>query len=961
LCAAPQTTHLKPDVFELGFALALKMNFLSTVGPPTLPSVLNRLRVFVPRSVSQLALLLAVLAVLVSLGWLGGGLTQRAGTIFLPHRSPAEWILYPSPPSAYSHLCAPLETIFKSDLVLREAPTHATLRVAAFRQYSLAINGVALDTSLHAAHNWKQPEFYEVSKDLRRGTNQIAVRVFTSNGPPALWLTLEAGGTSLFSGENWQASCAGATWRPARLAAEPPADPVGSPLHWTGRVGDCWRDAWPMLVIFSVLSGVAYWLCSRRQVEDKAPPAIFRRAEVLLLLGLAVLWTALFANDLRALPGRFGFDSNGHIDYVRYILERKSFPTRWEVWEGFQPPFYYLLCAGLAKVCSLSLNQESGIQALRWLGLPIGVAHIVLVWTSLRFLFGAQSKRGRWGLLLAAVLPALLCLSQYVSNEGLSACLMSASVCLTLRLLRKERITWQGCAGLGVCLGLAILTKATAVLLLPLVFGVLLWRWLEKRPAPFLRWAAYLGLALALCLPACAWHYTHFFGAPHVRWQDLGYTTCSYFVRFGRSLICPWFAGAHSFADGVYSTLWADGLLSGRSALQFGPPWNYSLMEAGCWLALAPSCAVILGGALALKNFIRQPTPEWFLILGLAFLALLALVQRCITSPNFANVKAFYALGALVPFCAFGAWGFETLAGWCGKAKPVLYVLAGVWAATSFTSFWILPSSSSSLTTRYNSLISAGHFTEAAELLREKLQNGPEDGQLRAQLAYALSRAGDWPQAAEQAQLAIRERPGDSSGHLTLATALASQRQMAEAIVESRRAVELAPGDSRASEQLASLYLSMGRLEEGIRAARDSLGMDPFNASLRCSLAKALAGSGQDPEAMSQLELAARMVPQQAEPEALLGLLLAKESRPAEAEVHFLSAIRLQTNNAGLRLELAKAFAAQSKFGDAATAAAAARDLALAAGQKELANAAQQLIGSCANRQGTTQPGPSVH
>jgi Flp pilus assembly protein TadD len=470
----------------------------------------------------------------------------------------------------------------------------------------------------------------------------------------------------------------------------------------------------------------------------------------------------------------------------------------------------------------------------------------------------------------------------------------------------------------------------------------------------FVQCAACLGLAMALCVPACAWHYTHFFGAPHVRWQDLGYSTCSYFVRFGRSLICPWFAGAQSFGDGVYSTLWADGLLSGRSALQFGPPWNYGLMQAGCWLALAPSCAVIVGGALALRKFIRQPTPEWCLILGLAFLALLALVQRCITSPTFSNVKAFYALGALVPFCAFGAWGMEALAGWCGKAKPVLYVLAGVWAATSFTSFWILPSSSSSLATRYNSLISAGHFADAAEVLREKLQNGPEDGQLRARTAYALSRAGDWPQAAEQAQLAIRERPDDASGHMTLATVLASQRHMAEAIVESRRAVELGPGDSRASEQLANLYFSMGRLKEAIQAARDGLGMDPFSASLRCLLARALAGDGEDPEAMSQLELAARMVPQQAEPEALLGLLLAKESRPAEAEVHFLSAIRLQTNNAGLRLELAKAFAAQSKFGEASTAAARARAMALAAGQKELANTAQKLAESCRGREDVT-------
>src|SRR5208337_4702682 len=252
-----------------------------------------------------------------------------------------------------------------------------------------------------------------------------------------------------------------------------------------------------------------------------------------------------------------------------------------------------------------------------------------------------------------------------------------------------------------------------------------------------------------------------------------------------------------------YSTLWADGLVSGRSALQFGPPWNYGLMAAGCWLALAPACAMIIGGILALKKFIRQPSAEWFLILGLAFLAPLALLLRSITNPSFANIKAFYVLGALAPMCAFGAWGLDELARWSGKGRPALWTLLGVWAATSFGSFWIVKASNSGLTARYNSLSAAGRFPEVVEMLQDRLKQGPEDGRLRADLAYGLSRMGDWTEATREAETAIREQPADDGGYLTLATALASQGHMSEAIAQSRRALQVAPGDSRASEQIA--------------------------------------------------------------------------------------------------------------------------------------------------------------
>ena len=46
-------------------------------------------------------------------------------------------------------------------------------------------------------------------------------------------------------------------------------------------------------------------------------------------------------------------------------------------------------------------------------------------------------------------------------------------------------------------------------------------------------------------------------------WQDPGYHTTPDYLRFGRSLMNPLFSGFAGFADGIYSTLWGDGLCGG--------------------------------------------------------------------------------------------------------------------------------------------------------------------------------------------------------------------------------------------------------------------------------------------------------------------------------------------------------------------------------------------------------------
>ncbi len=885
------------------------------------------------------ALLLVGLSAAGAAGWLWWSCVRRPDVYFLPRQAPAEWIIYPSGPKGIAHPRLEMSTIFRRSFTLDRAPPRAILSVAGLRQYAVSINGKEVPAPVRRGRNWKQPDQFEVSADLGAGENQIAVTVMNSNGPPILWLSLDTGAGQLNSDERWQASHGGAAWRPARLASKPKIALAGSLVEggeepWAGV-----RARWLTLLLFTVPSGAACWFLNRRsrlttdhgpratdRGLDLGPAGAFTR-ELLPVLVLAGLWVALFANNLGVLPSLVGFDVEPHIAYIRYIQEHHCLPRADEGWEMFQPPLYYLLGAALLGMFSLSVTQDGGVMALRVMGLVIGIAHFVLVWASLRLLFPGERAKPGWGLLLAAALPPMLYLSQYISNEALAATLVSACVYLTLRALKRGGLSWKLSAGLGLCLGAALLTKATALLVVPVVFGALLWKtWLT--PQSGISHSAFciprLALALGVSVIVCAWHYARLwarYGDPFIGvwdprlgflwWQDDGYRTTAFFLRFGTVLLHPWFSSFQSFGDGIYATLWGDGLFGGAADAVARPPWNYELMAPGYWLALVPTCGIVAGGILALAKFLRQPSPEWFLVLGLAFLATLALVRMSIVLPYQCHVKAFYGLCALVPLCAFGACGLDLLCPWSGKLRPVICILFGVWALNSFASFWVSRVSAATLSSRAQSLWKEKRGPEAIALVRAGVEREPGNIKLRSLLATLLAEKGELQEAGQQADTVVRAKPDDWRGHLVLAGALRRQKQTEAAIEHAKRAVELAPGDDRGYQQLADMLFRHERYEQAIDVAREGLVVGPLSPVLRFTLGAALVFRGETAEGIAQLQMASAIKPAWTEAHVLLGATLARQGKLEAATQHLQTAVRLEPNNADAHCRLAIAYSAQ--------------------------------------------------
>ena len=924
------------------------------------------------RKLVRLALCLVVagaLGAVAGLWWT----STRAAINFLPGMAPAEWIIYPVIPEVGAHPILELPTAFENSFVLGVVPHKALLRVAGFHRYTLTVNGASPKSPLRTGASWKQPDVFDVAGQLRPGTNRIEVTVFNSNGPPALWLSLSAGLLQVNSGKQWRASYAGAAWRDAVPASAPkPMTAVSSnyglPLSWTAL-----GMRWPTLLGFALLSAVGCWLLRKISLSPSTSSNLLLPAakekktawhrEFILVSVLAGSWLVLFANNLPMLPSLSGFDAQDHLDYVRYVQEHNSFPLASQGMEMFQPPLYYLLSAMWLKLLHLSVSAASGIAALRFMGLAIGITHLAIVHATLRLLFPGEQLKIAWGITLAACLPPMLYLSQYVTNEAFAAMLISACVWLTLRALKRERLTWKSCGGLGLCLGVALLAKSTALLVVPLVFGSLLWKCLQKRTTSPAQWAGHMGLILALCTLVGGWHYARLwihYGNPLIGnwdpglgfhwWQDDGYRTSAFYERFGDVLSHPWAGPSRSFGDGIYATLWGDGLLGSAMNFLSRPPWNYDLMAIGYWLALLPALAVLAGGILALSRFIRQPSAEWFLLLGFGCLVLWATVYMTLTAPNYCTVKAFYGLSALVPFCACGALSLDSLTRRSAMLRGPVCVVFGMWAINSYASYLVSRSSALAAIEHVRVLVREGQNGDAVSFLKQRLRFEPDSADLRFSLAFLLTTTGHADEGARLAETMVHDHPDDCRGHHVLALALVHQHQSDKAIAEIRQVIALAPGYDPEWERFTSLLIAPGNPDDTIDLTRQALAAAPFSPELRLALGSALMFKDQEAEASTQLRYACLLSPKSADRVAALAWKLATDPSPAVrngavavrlAEQACALTTHCQTNRISI---LAAAYAEAARYPEAIEIAEYARASAQASGNTREALVSQQMI-----------------
>jgi len=169
-------------------------------------------------------------------------------------------------------------------------------------------------------------------------------------------------------------------------------------------------------------------------------------------------------------------------DYDQAYLEKlkaERFPPELSIapvrYEGHQPPLYYLLMTPVLWLLS-GAGVAVQVGALRLANVMIGALVIVFIWLSARRLF---PKRPRIALLAAgfvAFLPMHIAMSASINNDALAELFIAAVMLRLLAALQQEETTPGQWALTGLLIGLGLLTKFQAYILIPLAGVVWLWQ-----------------------------------------------------------------------------------------------------------------------------------------------------------------------------------------------------------------------------------------------------------------------------------------------------------------------------------------------------------------------------------------------------------------------------------------------------------------------------------------------------
>jgi 4-amino-4-deoxy-L-arabinose transferase-like glycosyltransferase len=194
-------------------------------------------------------------------------------------------------------------------------------------------------------------------------------------------------------------------------------------------------------------------------------------------------------------------------DYDQAYLEKlkaERFPPELSIapvrYEGHQPPLYYLLMTPVLWLLS-GAGVAVQVGTLRLANVMIGALVIVFIWLSARRLF---PKRPRAALLAAgfvAFLPMHIAMSASINNDALAELFIAAVMLRLLAALQQEETTPGQWALTGLLIGLGLLTKFQAYILIPLAGVVWLWQLWRGGRAHRLSARLWLGGA-ALALPA---------------------------------------------------------------------------------------------------------------------------------------------------------------------------------------------------------------------------------------------------------------------------------------------------------------------------------------------------------------------------------------------------------------------------------------------------------------------------
>jgi hypothetical protein len=623
----------------------------------------------------RIGILLGLVAVIGAAGWLAVDRVRHPKGTLLLDRSDAAWVRLETPRSVHHHDLEGRTVRFRRVFHLEAVPAKADLTVRAFRSAAVRVNGLGVADG---------DDRLEVAGLLRTGRNALVIDVANDRGPPALLVSSDA--LPIATPAEWQVRAGDSTWQRATPLSERRPFPASREL----------APAWEHLR--ARLHLVALFFCVG-VLASRIPTRRWHPAGV--RWGLVAAFVALCANNISRIPLNVGFDVLGHYEYIAFLLENGRLPLASDGWVMFQPPLFYMVAAIPAALFAGRVDPDTILVLLRIVPMLCGAGMIEIAYRSARRVFPERAGLQIACTAIGGFLPINLYISQTVGNEPLSGLLTAAAVYLVIRLLVEAPAapSWRACAGLGLVFGLALLAKVSAFVLLPAILLAIASLGRLAR-APLARTLQAVGAFIGSGVAVAGWYYLRNwreFGRPFVGgweggrgydwWQDPGYRIGADLYTFGESLSHPIFASALGFWDGLYATLWLDGLRNLVKSAAASPQWNHEFMLCLALLSLPLSAAGIVGFVRALR--VPRTGPERAQAFAVACITsfLLAMLAMFLTVPTYSSVKSSYALGLAPCFAIVMTAGISRLPSGALSRAFVGGTLA-VWLAFAYVAFF---------------------------------------------------------------------------------------------------------------------------------------------------------------------------------------------------------------------------------------------------------------------------------
>jgi hypothetical protein len=642
----------------------------------------------------------AGLAAVAGVFWTVRDLLQDPQVYLLVAEDGGEWITFPERPDMRLRQEGYYTAWFSIGVAIDEQPEQALLHFRTFRTGKVTLDGRPIDSLAPKLDAWKSRRTLDLAPYLTPGRHLLEIEVTNHNSFPALWAVCPT--LNLATSAKWAARGTRGHRFQARSAHgfEGPA-PLADRFETTHQA---FRRLW---AVYSPLFAVVVFYCALYDRGGSSWVRSIRPTPSALRWILLAAWAVMCGNNLFQLPGNVGFDVNSHMDYMEFIATEGRLPLAPDGWEMFQSPLYYLISFPLHQFLT-SVTDADGVRAwLRVIPMLCALVHIEVSYRVMLAVFPGRAGLQGLGLLVAALLPMNLLLSQMVGNESMSAMFTALTVLVALRALPRSPTPagWRIWVLLGGVWGLALLAKSTAVMLAPAVAIALIHRNLDDNSRFAEGGRALLtaaGFVFVMAFVVAGWFYLRNWielGKPvHTGWdpamgsswwQDPGFRTPEYLLSFGASVVQPVNAIYYGFWDAFYSTMWSDGFLASRMVYEGRPPWNYGFMLAGTLLAIVPT-ALLAAGAVRASALPKRALASGTLIAVVCLATyLVVMIYFYVRIPLYSFTKASVTMGLASCYGILVASGFD-IASRIRGLGPVLWGLVVLWAVSAYATFFVV-------------------------------------------------------------------------------------------------------------------------------------------------------------------------------------------------------------------------------------------------------------------------------